>query len=120
MVRQHPEFGLHDINESLEKRNIPGRRSSDIKDLKIKENVPSSKQRRAREELGLQLYNVGSLYSLIQVPGSSVETSSCLLDLTQHLLKDPTDATETSVLVQTRRCVQKARDSQKVVASTRT
>lgn len=39
--------------------------------------------------------------------GSSVMTSSCLLDLTQRLLKDPTDTTETSVLVWTGQRVQK-------------
>lgn len=49
-------------------------------------------------ELGSYLSKV---VSLGQVLGSSVETSSCLLDLTQQLLKDSIDATETPILVWT-------------------
>lgn len=49
-------------------------------------------------ELGSYLSKV---VSLGQVLGSSVETSSCLLDPMQQLLKDSIDATETPVLVWT-------------------
>lgn len=104
MVRQHPEFELHGINDSLKKRNIPGRRGFNIKDFKINGNVSFHEQQGVHRSLGLYLYKVGSLG---QVVGSSVMTSSCLLDLTQRLLKDPTDATETSVLVWTGQRVQK-------------
>lgn len=49
-------------------------------------------------ELGSYLSKV---VSLGQVLGSSVETSSCLLDLTQQLFKDSTDATQTPIVVWT-------------------
>lgn len=98
MVRQHPEFELHDISESLKKRNIPGRRRFNIKDFKRNGNVSFYKQRGVHGERGLYLYKV---VSLGQVLRSSVRTSSCLLDLAQQLLQDQTDATEASVLVWT-------------------
>lgn len=100
MARQHPEFELHGINDSLKKRSVPERRGFNIKDFQIDGNVSFYKQ---RGELGLYLYTV---VRLGQVPGSSVTTGSCHLDLTQQLLKEATDATETSVLAWTGRHVQ--------------
>lgn len=83
MLRQHPEFELHSIDDSLKKRNIPGRRGYNIKDFKINGNVSFYKQRGVLRELGLYLFKV---VSLRQVLGSSVMTRSCLLDLRQQLL----------------------------------
>lgn len=116
MVRQHPEFELHGISDSLKKGNIPRRRSFTIKDFRRNGSGSFYKQGGVHEELGLYLYKVGSLG---QALGSSVTTSSCVLDLTQLVLKDPTDATETSGLVWTDQRVLKVTEGGVVYAELR-